>query len=431
MRRQLGVLVAATTSLVLIAFLVPLGYLVREVAEDRAVNAATREAEAFAPVVATVDRATLRLAVAQAADDSADYPLTVYLPGGPTLGADAPRSRGVQLASRGRSLVVDTGTGREVLVAVAGVRGGTAVVRSFVPTAALHAGVGRAWTVLGLLALVLLGVSVLVADRLARRTVRPLSELAATSHRLGTGDVAARVRPAGPPEVRAVGAALNRLAGRITELLADERETVADLSHRLRTPLTALRLDAEALADPGDSVRIGRDVDALVRTVDEVIRQARRPVREGAAPGCDARVVTQERVDFWAVLAEEEGRHVDVEIPAEAVPVRLSAEDLRSVLDALLGNVFAHTPRGTRFGVRLRGVGAAAEVVVADAGPGIASDDPFARGVSGGESTGLGLDIVRRTVEAVGGGVQVRPHRGSAGSGTVVTLRLPVPDLAG
>ena len=99
---------------------------------------------------------------------------------------------------------------------------------------------------LGLLGLGLLAVSLLVADLLARRLTRPLSEVAAVSHRLAHGDLDARAGVDGPPEVRQVSAGLNLLAGRITELLAQERATVADISHRLRTPLTALRIDVES-----------------------------------------------------------------------------------------------------------------------------------------------------------------------------------------
>ena len=80
-----------------------------------------------------------------------------------------------------------------------------------------------------------------------------------------------------------VGVALNRLADRIDELIAEERETVADLSHRLRTPLTTLRLDAEALRDPDEAERVGAHVSTLERMLTAIIHAARRPQREG---GC-------------------------------------------------------------------------------------------------------------------------------------------------
>ncbi|MGY1730751.1 histidine kinase dimerization/phospho-acceptor domain-containing protein [Geodermatophilus sp. SYSU D01045] len=122
-------------------------------------------------------------------------------------------------------------------------------------------------------------------------------------------------------------AAVNQLAGRIEELLVAERESVADLAHRLRTPLTALQLDAEALPPAGRD-RVLDGVDAVGRAVDDVIREARRP--------------------------------------------RVPAEDLAAALDALIGNVFAHTPDGTGLvlGVRPR-AGGAARVTVRDDGPGL------------------------------------------------------------
>jgi signal transduction histidine kinase len=276
--------------------------------------------------------------------------------------------------------------------------------------------------VLGGLGLTLLAVALLVADRLARTLTRPISELATTAHRLGTGDLTARVRPDGPREVRDVGLAVNRLADRIGELLAAEREAAADLAHRLRTPLTALRLDAEALTGPGRD-RVLDDVEALRRGVDEVIAEARRPVREGLRAACDARAVVLERVRFWSVLAEEEGRAVAVELPPGPAPVRLAEADLGAAVDALLGNVFAHTPEGTPFRVSVRPrPDGGTDVEVADAGPGLGEHTPE-RGHSGGGSTGLGLDIARRTAEAGGGGLRLA----STPAGTAVTLHLDAP----
>jgi signal transduction histidine kinase len=135
--------------------------------------------------------------------------------------------------------------------------------------------------------------------------------------------------------------------------------------------------------------------------------------------------VVGERVRFWSVLAEEEGRPVSLEVVDGPLPVRVTARDLGAALDALLGNVFAHTPEGTGFGVVVRPRdGGGAEVVVADAGPGLAAvEAAVRRGHSGGGSTGLGLDIARRTAEASGGGFRVA----SSPAGTEVTLELGPP----
>jgi signal transduction histidine kinase len=101
------------------------------------------------------------------------------------------------------------------------------------------------------------------------------------------------------------------------------------------------------------------------------------------------------RVAFWAVLAEDTGRRFTADLPAGPVPVRVAADDLAAALDALLGNVFAHTPDGTAFAVSLRPGPAGAVLEVADAGPGFPAE-AVGRGASGGGSTGLGLDIARQ-----------------------------------
>src|SRR5207302_1832652 len=160
------------------------------------------------------------------------------------------------------------------------------------------------WLLLVGLGLGLLAVSVVVADQLARSLVRPIANLAQASDLLATGDLTARATVAGPPEVRRAGSGLNRLAARIGELLAHERETLADLSHRLRTPLTALRIDAESVSDEEVMTRVISDVDALTRTVNEIIAEARRPAASGATAACDAVAVVHDRAAYWRALAE-------------------------------------------------------------------------------------------------------------------------------
>jgi signal transduction histidine kinase len=252
-----------------------------------------------------------------------------------------------------------------------------------------------------------------------------MRDLAAVSLRLAAGDLTARARPAGATEIRDVGGALNHLADRIGVLLEQERELVADLSHRLRTPLTALRLEAEALPDPAGSARIGGRVDELQRTVTELIRAARH---RSAEPGwCDATQVVRERVAFWSALADDTGRAVEVEVPDRPVTVPLPADELTAAVDAVLGNVFAHTPDGTPFAVRLTaGHGGGAVLTVSDAGPGLpaALREGALRGHSGGDSTGLGLDIVRRAARLSGGALALGT---SAAGGATVTVELGSP----
>jgi signal transduction histidine kinase len=426
MRLRLVALVAATTSLVLVAFLVPLALLVRTTAADRAVSGALVEMQALAPLVSTVDAETLGLTVARS-NAANRHQVTVFLPDGAVIGAPAPRSTAVTLAARtNRSLSAQAPGGREVIVVVAGLSQGTAVIRTFVSDAEMRRGVGRSWLVLGLLGLGLLIVSVAVAYQLARQLTRPLTAAAEVAHRLARGDLAARAEVAGPPEVRQVSAGLNVLAGRIDELLAGEREMVADLSHRLRTPLTALRIDAESMPDPADRQRLGADVDAVERTVNAVIQEVRRPVRHDLAAPCVANEVVAERVQFWSALASDEGRPIRVDLAAHPLWVRASRDDLAACMDALLGNVFAHTPEGCGMFIGLAGrPGGGATLVVADNGPGLPDPRSLRRGHSGSGSTGLGLDIVRRVAEKSGGSVALGRAPG-AGAAITVTLGPPL-----
>jgi signal transduction histidine kinase len=101
-----------------------------------------------------------------------------------------------------------------------------------------------------------------------------------------------------------------------------------------------------------------------------------------------------------------------------------STTDFVAAVDALLGNVFAHTPSGTSYRVSLqKSDDKMAELIVADDGPGIEDVGLLERGASGGSSTGLGVDIVRRTAEAARGSAH---WEAGDPSGTVVRLVLPI-----
>lgn len=419
MRRRVFLLVAATTTLVLVAFLVPLALLVKNVAADRAVQRATVEAQALTSLVATTDRAALADAVRQV-DARSVNDVTVFVDGA-VLGTRAERSPLVTLAERGRSQSGEVPGGREIVFSVDRRGAPPAVIRTFVSDDALATGVPRAWLLLGGLGIALLLVSLVVADRLARSFVRSTVDLAAVSHRLGRGELDARADTSAPGELGVVATALNGLAGRIGDQLREERETIADLSHRVRTPLTSLRMAAESL-EPEAAERIGAEVDAVNRAVTDVIQQARR---RGAAPEhADAAAVVAERVAFWAVLAEDTERDLTVAVAPGPLPVALPTADLEACVDALLGNVFAHTPHGTAFHVGLSRVDGGARLTVADAGPGLPEPGVLRRGVSGAGSSGLGLDIVRRAAQRTGGDVWFDR---SASGGLLVVVDLLAP----
>ena len=428
MRRQLALVMLASASLLLVAFVLPLSLLVRTFAESQAVTAAQQDTQSLAAVVAGAGESDLALVVQQLQERSARR-VTVVLPDGRQLGQPVEPGPSLALARAGQAFTSRLPDGLE-LVAPVDTPAGTVVIRSFVPTDELHRGVPRAVAVLVGLGLVLLALSVALADRLAQGVVRPLSDLAATASRLEDGDLSARPRVGGPPEVVEVGRALDRLAGRITGFLQAEREGIADLSHRLRTPLTAMRLDAEGLSDPQESARMQAHAETLQAVVTQVIDEARRGVDEPEAAVCDAAAVAAERAAFWSALAEDQGRPVRLDLDDRPVSVALSAADLGAALDVLLGNVFTHTPDGTGFTLRARAApGGRCRVAVEDDGPGLPDLAVLERGRSGGGSTGLGLDIARRLAEGTGGRLAL--GRSSLGGAEVeVLLRTGEPEEA-
>src|SRR5665647_1815792 len=334
MRRLLVRYGLAMTSVMLVAFLVPLGVLARNLAQERALAAGRQDAQSVAVFAggAAQDHARLEAAV----------------------------------------LAVNDSLRRTTV---------------FVPDAELTQGVQQSWLVLAGVGALLIIVTVVAGDRIAARLSRSVLDLSEVAGRLGAGDLTARVDPSGPAEVASVGRVLNELGARVAGLLADERELVADLSHRLRTPITALRLDVEMLDDSRERDRLTDHVDDLVGAVDAIVWTARHPAHDAPASRCDAASVVGDRAMFWGVLAADQGRDLRVAVPVGPVEVRVSAAELGAALDVLVDNVFSHTPAGTGFALEVhpgdeRGEGTA-RVVVEDDGPGLAPLGPVARGQPG------------------------------------------------
>jgi len=441
MRRRISLLVAATTSAVILAFLIPLGLLVRTLAQDRAVAGASQEAQVVATFVAGVsDEGQLKDLVGRI-DQRSQRATSILLPDGTLIGTvrQPVNAETVRRARAGAAFTLVGDDGAQVVVPVVTERG-TVVVRTAVSPGELHQGVATAWLTFGALGAVLMVVSVVGADQLGRRVSAPVSELAAVAHRLRAGELDARAVPRGPGETLELGTALNLLADRIGELLTAEREAVADLSHRLRTPVTALRLDAEAVTEPDLADRLRTHIGHLERTVDAIVKDARRPVRNTLGRSCDAAGVVRDRAAFWSALAVDQARALTVSIPSTPVPAAIDANDLVDVVDALVDNVFAHTPDGTAFAVSLTSndptssdqtsneptssVRRLVRLEVSDSGPGAADPDVVARGHSTADSTGLGLDIVRRAAIAAGGDLLVATSA-SGGMLAVVTFGVP------
>lgn len=420
MRGRLTLLSLATTLLVVVAFVVPLGLLVRRQASDGAKVRAESEAQSVASLVALAlafndDPASIVSAVGEVPAGT-----IVLLDGDAILGVahGGQGSLASQAAESGATVADTVPGGWEVALPVIGAEE-VVVVDSFVTDAVLFEGVATAWALLAALAAVLVGIAVWIADRLGRSLTRPVEDLAHSARELASGNLETRVAPSDPPELRQMGEAFNHLADRLDLLLAAERESAADTSHRLRTPLTSLRLQAESLADPVERAAMVEQADRLEHATNQVIELARSP-RRARARQCDLDAVVGRRVAFWRVLAEEQGRDLSVELEASG-RVPLGEEEVEVLVDTLMGNIFAHTPPGTGFEVRTGADHEAQWIEVADSGPGFGHKFRLERGESGAGSTGLGLDIVAKIAETVGGRLEIddRP-----GGGAVVRVTL-------
>ncbi len=426
MRRRLILVFLATSSLVALAFVVPLAALVQRTVADRAVDEARADAAAVVPsLVSESTRDEIEGAMVLTASGQ-EGRMSILTSQGWRIGPEiVPSARVEQALTLGVSDIGEVDGGIEVVSAVASGPDELSVIRVFVPRSMLWNGVIRAWMILAAIGSLLITISVVVADLLARSVVRPTQDLAAAAHRLGLGDLETRVEPSGPEELMELAEAFNILGGRVSTMLARERELIADLSHRLRTPLTKLRLRIDHVHDPELAADLKSDVDDITTVVTNVIREARGAMNRDRR--CDAADIVTERARFWAALAEDQDRPLRLVEGASPLPVAVDPTELGAVVDNLVDNVFVHTDEGCELVIGFDRSNGSARIWVADDGSGFpAGFDAGQRGRSGGNSTGLGLDIARQLADEAGGRLE---FEASESGGAQVTLVLPLAPL--
>ncbi len=338
------------------------------------------------------------------------------------------------------------------------------------PSTALSERVRRDWLLLVGFGLAMVAVALLAGMLLARSLTRPLSLIEAAVGALGDGDLECRAPAgAGPAELRELASSVNAMAARIAELLSAQRAFVADASHQLRSPLTALRLRLENLGrarglfgDPA-LVAMSAEIERLSRVVDGLLMLARA---EGVRPersSLDVAAVVEERARSWEAFAAEQGVTLEVRhganpagparpLPALPAPfggsrlARSGSEEgsagavqgcmaiavpgsLEQILDNLLANAFEAAPSGTTVQLLVCRVGESIEIHVVDHGPGMSATERARasqrfwrseRAAPGG--SGLGLAIVEQLARASGGTVGLGESEGG-GLDAVVRLR--------
>jgi signal transduction histidine kinase len=289
----------------------------------------------------------------------------------------------------------------------------------------------------------LLGVAVVVLIAMAgigwaiaRSVTRPLRHLNAEAARFATGDLTTtEPDPGAPPEIAALGATMNTMAQRLERLLAEHREFVADASHQLRTPLTALRLRLENLqstASPaGDAEDLSAAIDEtnrLAGLVGDLLQFAR--AEETAAPETvDLVQLAADRVDTWSAIADVADVALDFASPHSAVFAKAVPGGVEQILDNLIDNAITAAPPGTRVSVTVVRGRTRHQFTIADAGPGLSDAlkaralDRFWRSDQSEPGTGLGLPIAAALAKASGGSLVLHD---SPGGGLAVTVTLPV-----
>jgi signal transduction histidine kinase len=367
---------------------------------------------------------TLRRVIART-PAGAEGRLAVHFTDGRTLGTSRATADDVRRAlAQGRPITVTVPGFRSYLVPVdTSVQ--QAVVEVCTPDGLATDGIGARLALLVLVGLCSIGFAVALVDRRSRKLATAVGQLRDVATVLGVHTAPPTMPATTPRELVDLGSALGEISGRLADLVANERELLADLSHRLRTPLTALRLDIDAVGTGAVADRIRQSITALEREVDDMIHSTRSRT-DARTQECDPGAVIGERMAFWSVLARDQGRECVVECATESARIRLGRKELAAALDSLLVNVFRHTPAAVPFSVRVVTHAGWTTVVVDDGGAGI--PDPEAalrRGASGGGSTGLGLDIARNAAETGGGTIHI--ERAGLG-GARIRLRFPRTD---
>jgi signal transduction histidine kinase len=279
-----------------------------------------------------------------------------------------------------------------------------------------------------------LALAALASSRLiTRRVLGGLSAMADGVARLrpGTGQ---RLGPAPAfAELALLARSFDDLLARVEEALAVERRFAAEASHELKTPLTVLRAEVEALArDEGPAGPGGRAlgaVDGLIRLVEALLWLARSQGPLDPASLDVVNLADLAREEVARLQATYPGRTIQLDAPDE---VLVSAEErlLARAVANLIDNACKHSPPGTTVRVAVGEGGGLARLAVEDAGPGIASEqrarvfEPFFRGGQsrGRDGFGLGLPLAHTVARALGGRVALEP----AGPGSRFTLEVPL-----
>jgi signal transduction histidine kinase len=417
-RRVLAAIVSATV-LGVSLFAIPLAIAVQRLYRGEQIaqlqRDATRVAAAVPETVAEVPRV-----VARPTGMSASLQIGIYRPDGHRIAGSGPLVSTLAGRARdGRLHDGDEGGRLTVAAPVPSDAGVQVTVRVAIATGTTTAGVAIVWLAIAATA----GGAVLVAAFLARRQARaialPLERLTSATTALGAGELPMTLPPSGILEADAAADALQKTAARLGATLRRQRAFSRDVSHQLRTPLTALMLGLEsALARPDADLRTS------IETAIERLQQLQRIVEELlllAEPDVVADVVDFGRLCDavrlrWHGAHAEQGRRLDIRVQSDLPEVRAPETAVQQIVDVLVGNALQHGAGAVAVTVRRLGDGVAVEV--SDEGDGFDADSAAS---PSDPSSGLGLPLARSLSQLAGGSLVVE----STGPAPVLRLLLP------
>lgn len=311
--------------------------------------------------------------------------------------------------------------------------------------AAAHAQRITFWQMLALLPIVVglaVGFAILIT--------RPIREMEAAIRGLGSGHLDKAVAIGGPQDLRFLGERLDWMRRRLLEVDEQKRRFLRQVSHELKTPLTAVREGAELLSDEvvGKLSPAQREVADILRHQSVKLQKLIEDLLHYSASRHHGVTLSLARVDVPQLIARVahdqklalHARDLKLDVNAEAVSVMGDFEKLRGMLDNLISNAIRFSPQGGTIEVCATRRGDELDLSVSDQGPGIAPDDrayvfePFYQGRAAASSlvkgTGIGLSIVKDHAEAHGGRVEIEDgNTGGAAPGARLRVRLPMLNL--
>lgn len=261
-----------------------------------------------------------------------------------------------------------------------------------------------------------LAVAYRVADRESRRVNRPLGDLAAHAETIGSGRHVRKARPTGIDEIDRIARVLDDRGARVREVLEAERRTSREMSHQVRTPLTALSLRLQEiiltddLAEAKQEASVGIvQIDRLTDVIEQLVKGRREGLRTEQEAIDLAALINEQRVEWYPAFAIRRRRIVLQS--GEPVVAWASRNGQSQVMATLIENCLVHGRGDVHIRLRVSGQSAVIDVIDTRGVMRLKEhEDPFERGVSA-SGTGLGLALARTLVAADDGDIALTSRR--------------------